>query len=151
MQKLLLGLTLLFALEARAGDPGGLDDDTKDFLTGISLIPVIIFGVVVIGGVIWIADEVNEKSSFDYYDKNYMFHYDPSANAIIFSDDSSLKNFEIHFSNENNYNFHREEYLTNDFFKPDELYVGFKYRFWIWWPRAIYIYFLNTSANGTLM
>ena len=129
MQKLLLGLTLLFALEARAGDPGGLDDDTKDFLTGISLIPVIIFGVVVIGGVIWIADEVNEKSSFDSYDKNYMFHYDPSANAIIFSDDSSLKNFEIHFSNENNYNFHREEYLSNDFFKPDELYVGFKYRF----------------------
>tara|TARA_A100001234_G_scaffold155439_1_gene137009 strand:+ start:1001 stop:1390 length:390 start_codon:yes stop_codon:yes gene_type:complete len=129
MRKLLLGLTLLFALEARAGDPGGLDDDTKDFLTGISLIPVIIFGVVVIGGVIWIADEVNEKSSFDSYDKNYMFHYDPSANAIIFSDDSSLKNFEIHFSNENNYNFHREEYLSNDFFKPDELYVGFKYRF----------------------
>ena len=129
MRILLLGLTLLFALEARAGDPGGLDDDTKDFLTGISLIPVIIFGVVVIGGVIWIADEVNEKSSFDSYDKNYMFHYDPSANAIIFSDDSSLKNFEIHFSNESNYNFHREEYLSNDFFKPDELYVGFKYRF----------------------
>ena len=129
MQKLLLGLTLLFALEARAGDPGGLDDDTKDFLTGISLIPVIIVGVVVIGGVIWIADEANEKSSFDSYDKNYMFHYAPSANAIIFSDDSSLKNFEIHFSNENNYNFHRKEYLSNDFFKPGELYVGFKYRF----------------------
>lgn len=116
MRKLLLGLTLLFALEAHAGDPNGLDDDTRDALTAISLLPVIFLGIVVIGGVIVIADQINEESSdFAFHDNNYMFHYDPHANAIIFSDDSNLEKYEIYSLNKENYNFQREKYLSNDF------------------------------------
>ena len=139
MKKFLLLLTLFFAIESEAGESPVTEDDWDKFTTA----------VVIVGGIAFIA-AFNNQIADELNASDYMY-FDEQNNSIIFSEDSGLENFEIHFSNKDNYSFHREEYLSNDFFKPDELYIGFKYRFWIWWPRAIYIYFLNTSANGTLM
>ena len=139
MKKFLLLLTLFFAIESEAGESPVTEDDWDKFTTA----------VVVVGAIAFIA-AFNNQIADELNASDYMY-FDEQNNSIIFSEDSGLENFEIHFSNEDNYNFHREKYLSNDFFKSDELYVGFKYRFWILWPRSIYIYFLNTSANGTLM
>jgi len=128
MRKLLLGLTLFFALESHAGDAGGLDDDTRDFLTGISLIPVLVVGAIVVASVFVIADSGSlETADFTNYNRNY--YYDLDANTIIFTENSSLENFEILLSRDAEINFSNNKYFDNDLFKSDELYVGFKYRF----------------------
>ena len=128
MRKFFLGLTLFFALESHAGDAGGLDDDTRDFLTGITLIPVIVVGALVVTSVFVIADNGSlETADFTNYNNNY--YYDLEANAIIFTENTNLENFEILFSRDAEINFSSNKYFDNDLFESDELYVGFKYRF----------------------
>jgi hypothetical protein len=117
MKKFLLLLTLFFAIESEAGESPVTEDDWDKFTTA----------VVVVGAIAFIA-AFNNQIADELNASDYMY-FDEQNNSIIFSEDSGLENFEIHFSNEDNYNFHREKYLSNDFFKSDELYVGFKYRF----------------------
>ena len=138
MRKLLLGLTLFFALESHAGDPGGLPEPAKDFLDGFNKLTV----VFIVGGVVLlsygayrvidgaISDDDLETADFTNYSRNY--YYDIEANAIIFTENSNLENFEILLSRDTEINFSSTQYFDNNLFKSDELYVGFKYRFWIY-------------------
>lgn len=135
MRKLLLGLTLFFALESHAGDPGGLPEPAKDFLDGFNKFTV----VFIVGGVVLLSygayrvidgainDDDPEAADFTNYNRNY--YYDLEANAIIFTANSNLENFEILLSRDTEINFSSTQYFDNDLFKSDELYVGFRYRF----------------------
>ena len=134
MQKLLLGLTLLFALEARAGDPGGAPDELKKI--GEILTVAAVAGMVIVGiGVISIIDS-GDLETADFVGAEKQYFYDIESNSIVFTENSSLENFEILLSRDAEINFSNNKYFDNDLFKSDELYVGFKYRFWIskWWP-----------------
>ena len=138
MRKLLLGLTLFFALESQAGDPNGLPEPAKGLLDGFNKMTavVVVTGVVllsygayrVIDGAI--SNDDLETADFTNYSRNY--YYDIEANAIIFTENSNLENFEILLSRDTEINFSSTQYFDNNLFKSDELYVGFKYRFWIY-------------------
>ena len=135
MRKLLLGLTLFFALESHAGDPNGLPEPAKGLLDDFKKMGavVVVAGVVllsygayrVIDGAI--SDDDLETADFTNYNRNY--YYDIEANAIIFTANSNLENFEILLSRDTKINFSSTQYFDNDLFKSDELYVGFRYRF----------------------
>ena len=127
LKKFFLGLTLLFALESHAGDPGGAPDELKKI--GEILTVAAVAGMVVVGiGVISIIDSGDlETADFANYNRNY--YYDLEANAIVFTENSNLENFEVLLSRDTEINFSSNKYFDNDLFKSDELYVGFKYRF----------------------
>lgn len=117
MKKFLLLLTLFFAIDSDAGESPVTEDDWDKFTTA----------VVVVGSIAFIA-AFNNQIADELNSTDYMY-FDEKSNSIIFTKDSGFENFEINFANENNYNFHKGEYLGNDFFKSDELYVGFTWRF----------------------
>jgi sulfur relay (sulfurtransferase) DsrF/TusC family protein len=135
MRKLFLGFTLFFALESKAGDPNGLPEPAKGALdvfakmsvfVAVAGVALVSYGAYkVIDGAI--SDDDLETADFTNYSKNY--YYDIEANAIIFTENSNLENFEILLSRDTEINFSSTQYFDNNLFKSDELYVGFKYRF----------------------
>ena len=135
MRKLLLGLTLFFALESKAGDPNGLPEPAKGFLESFTVMGVVavVAGVAIVSYGAYkvidgaISDDDLETAGFTNYSRNY--YYDIEANAIIFTENSNLENFEILLSRDTEINFSSTQYFDNNLFKSDELYVGFKYRF----------------------
>jgi hypothetical protein len=127
MRKLFLGFTLLFALEARAGDPGGAPDELKklgEILTVTAVAGMVIFGI----GVISIIDS-GDLETADFVGAEKQYFYDIESNSIVFTENSNLENFEILLSRDTEINFSSTQYFDNNLFKSDELYVGFKYRF----------------------
>ena len=131
MRKLLLGLTLFFALESHAGDPGGLPEPAKDLLDGLNtgIAIVVVAGVVLLSYGIYRALDDDELESADFTDYNRNYYYDIEANAILFTENSNLENFEILLSRDAKINFSNNNYFDDNLFKSDELYVGIKYRF----------------------
>ncbi len=131
MRKLLLGLTLFFALESHAGDPGGLPEPAKGLLDGLNtgIAIVVVAGVVLLSYGIYRALDDDELESADFTDYNRNYYYDIEANAILFTENSNLENFEILLSRDAKINFSNNNYFDDNLFKSDELYVGIKYRF----------------------
>lgn len=131
MRKLLLGLTLFFALESHAGDPGGLPEPAKGLLDGLNtgIAIVVVAGVVLLSYGIYRALDDDELESANFTDYNRNYYYDIEANAILFTENSNLENFEILLSRDAKINFSNNNYFDDNLFKSDELYVGIKYRF----------------------
>ena len=131
MRKLLLGLTLFFALESHAGDPGGLPEPAKGLLDGLNtgIAIVVVAGVVLLSYGIYRALDDDELESADFTDYNRNYYYDIEANAILFTENSNLENFEILLSRDAKIKFSNNNYFDDNLFKSDELYVGIKYRF----------------------
>ena len=131
MRKLLLGLTLFFAFESHAGDPGGLPEPAKGLLDGLNtgIAIVVVAGVVLLSYGIYRALDDDELESADFTDYNRNYYYDIEANAILFTENSNLENFEILLSRDAKINFSNNNYFDDNLFKSDELYVGIKYRF----------------------
>ena len=123
MKKLLLLLTLFFSIESEAGESPVTEDDWDKFTTTL----------VVAGGIAFLvavsSQTTNELTSTDY------MYFDVQNNSIIFTEDSGLENIEINFSNQISQNI----FESDSFFSSEDLYIGFKYRFWMWkwWPREV--------------